>query len=44
VYKVFRLENLNRKRPFGIPRRRWDGVKTDPMDVQLEGVEWIHLT
>jgi hypothetical protein len=43
VYRV--LEGtLERKRPLGRPRRRWeDGIEMDLREIVWGGVEWIHL-
>jgi hypothetical protein len=33
-----------RKRPLGIPRRRWvDNIKMDLRDIGLNGMDWIDL-
>jgi hypothetical protein len=32
------------KRPFGRPRHRWeDNIRMDLIEINLEGVDWIHL-
>jgi hypothetical protein len=32
------------KRPLGRPRRRWvDNIKMDLREIELDGVDWIHM-
>jgi hypothetical protein len=42
----FWLESLKeRRRPFGRPRRRWeDIIKMDLGEMDLDGMNWTHLT
>jgi hypothetical protein len=43
VYKVL-VGKLEGKRPLGRPRRRWeDGIRMDPREIGLGGVDWIRL-
>jgi hypothetical protein len=43
VYRVL-VRKLERKRPLGRPRRRWeDNVKMDLQDVGCGGMDWIEL-
>jgi hypothetical protein len=43
VYKVL-VGKLERKRPLGRPRRRWeDGVRMYLREISLGGVDWIRL-
>jgi hypothetical protein len=43
VYKVS-VGKPEGKRPLGRPRRRWEnGIKTDPREIGLGGVDWIRL-
>jgi hypothetical protein len=43
VYK-FLVGKLERKRPLGRPRRRWeDGVRMDIREIGLGDVDWLRL-
>jgi hypothetical protein len=43
VYSVL-VGKPERKRPLGIPRRRWeDGIRMDLREIGWENVEWIQL-
>jgi hypothetical protein len=43
VYR-FSVGKLERKRPFGRPRRRWgDNIKVDRDEVECGGMDWIEL-
>jgi hypothetical protein len=38
------VEKLERKRPFGRPKRRWeDNIKMNLREIGLEGVDWIPM-
>lgn len=34
---------LDRKRPLGRPKCRWEDIKMDPQGTQWEGMNWLHL-
>jgi hypothetical protein len=43
VYKVL-VGKPEGKRPLGRPRHRWeDGIRMDPREIGLVGVDWIQL-
>jgi hypothetical protein len=31
------------KRPLGRPRRRWDNINMDLMEIGIDGADWIQL-
>jgi hypothetical protein len=38
------MENPERRRPVGIPRRRWeDNIKMDLQEVDCAGMDWVEL-
>jgi hypothetical protein len=44
MYKVL-MGKPEGKKPLGRPRRRWeDGIRMDPRDIGLGGVDWIRLS
>jgi hypothetical protein len=42
VYKIL-VTKPKGKRPYGIPRCRWDDIRLDLREVGGEGVDWMHL-
>jgi hypothetical protein len=43
AYKIL-VGKLERKRPLGRPRRRWeDNIKMDHREIGLGGMDWIDL-
>jgi hypothetical protein len=44
VYKVL-VGKPEGRRPLGRPRRRWeDGMRMDPKEIGLVGVDWLRLS
>jgi hypothetical protein len=43
IHKIL-VRKLERKRPLGRLRRRWDNIRMDCRDIVEDGVVWMHLT